>query len=143
MVTHTSYAVPRRTSNGLDYNRATLLLAVLEKRGGLRIGNCDAYINVVGGLNLNEPAADLAAILAVASCFRDKPVPEDLAAVGEVGLTGEIRSVSVLGQRLSEIRRLGFTKCLVPARGVKEIDLPGIQLIPVRNIKEALAVLSC
>lgn len=143
LVTPTSYAVPRRTSNGLDYNRATLLLAVLEKRGGLRIGNCDAYINVVGGLNLNEPAADLATVLAVASCFRDQPVPEDLAAVGEVGLTGEIRSVSVLGQRLSEIRRLGFTKCLVPARGVKEIDLPGIQLIPVRNIKEALAVLSC
>lgn len=141
LVTPSSFAVPRRTSNGIDYNRAMLLLAVLEKRGGLRIGNCDAYINVIGGLNLNEPAADLAAILAIASCFRDKTVPEDLAAVGEVGLTGEIRSVSVLGQRLSEIRRLGFTKCLVPARGIKDISLPGMQLIPVRNIREALAVL--
>ena len=143
LVTPTSYAVPRRTSNGIDYNRATLLLAVLEKRGGLRLGNCDAYINVVGGLSLNEPAADLAAVLALASCFRDKAVPEDLAAVGEVGLTGEIRSVSFLGQRLSEIRRLGFSKCLVPARGIKDIELPGIQLIPVRNIREALAVLNC
>lgn len=143
LVTPTSYAVPRRTSNGIDYNRAMLLLAVLEKRGGLRIGNCDAYINVIGGLNLNEPAADLAVVLALASCFRDKAVPEELAAVGEVGLTGEIRSVNVLGQRLSEIRRLGFTKCLVPARGVKDMELSGLQLIPVRNIKEALAVLSC
>ncbi|MCC8182863.1 MAG: DNA repair protein RadA, partial [Clostridiales bacterium] len=121
---------------------AMLLLAVLEKRGGLRIGGCDAYINVVAGLNLNEPAADLAAVLALASSFRDRPVPEDLAAVGEVGLTGEIRSVSVLGQRLSEIHRLGFYKCLVPARGVKDIDIPGMQLIPVRNIREALAVLA-
>lgn len=141
LVTPSSFAVPRRTSNGIDYNRAMLLLAVLEKRGGLRIGNCDAYINVIGGLNLNEPAADLAAILAIASCFWDKTVPEDLAAVGEVGLTGEIRSVSVLGQRLSEIRRLGFAKCLVPARGIKDISLPEMQLIPVRNIREALAVL--
>ncbi len=141
LVAPTSYSVPRRTSNGIDYNRATLLLAVLEKRGGLRIGNCDAFINVIGGLNLNEPAADLAVVLALASCFRDLPVPEDLAAVGEVGLTGEIRSVSVLGQRLSEIRRLGFQKCLVPVRGAKDLDIPGLQLIPVRNIREALAVL--
>ncbi len=141
LVASSSFAVPRRTSNGVDYNRAMLLLAVLEKRGGLRIGGCDAYINVIGGLNLNEPAADLAAVLALASSFRDKAVPDDLTAVGEVGLTGEIRSVNSLGQRLSEIRRLGFTKCLVPARGVKDLDLPGLQLIPVRNIREALAIL--
>ena len=141
LVAPTSYSVPRRTSNGIDYNRATLLLAVLEKRGGLRIGGCDAFINVIGGLTLNEPAADLAVVLALASCFRDLPVPEDLAAVGEVGLTGEIRSVSVLGQRLSEIQRLGFRKCLVPVRGVRDLDIPGLQLIPVHNIREALAVL--
>ncbi|MCD8047273.1 MAG: DNA repair protein RadA [Clostridiales bacterium] len=142
LVTPSSFAVPRRTSNGIDYNRSMLLLAVLEKRGGLRISGCDAYINVVAGLNLNEPAADLAAVLALASSFRDRPVPDDLAAVGEVGLTGEVRSVSVLGQRLSEIHRLGFHKCLVPARGVKDIDIQGMQLIPVRNIREALAVLT-
>lgn len=141
LVAPSSSAVPRRTSNGIDYNRAMLLLAVLEKRGGLRISGCDAYINVIGGLNLNEPAADLAAVLALASSFRDKSVPDDLTAVGEVGLTGEIRSVNSLGQRLSEIRRLGFTKCLVPARGIKDMDLPGLQLIPVRNIREALAIL--
>ena len=141
LVAPTSYSVPRRTSNGIDYNRATLLLAVLEKRGGLRIGGCDAFINVIGGLTLNEPAADLAVVMALASCFRDQPVPEDLAAVGEVGLTGEIRSVSVLGQRLSEIQRLGFQKCLVPVRGVRDLNIPGLQLIPVHNIREALAVL--
>lgn len=141
LVTPSSFAVPRRTSNGLEYNRAMLLLAVLEKRGGLHIGSCDAYINVIGGLNLNEPAADLAAVMALASSFRDKPVPDDLTAVGEVGLTGEIRSVSALSQRLSEIQRLGFTKCLVPARGIKDVTLPGLRLIPVRNIREALATL--
>ncbi|MGM9538913.1 MAG: DNA repair protein RadA [Candidatus Onthomonas sp.] len=141
LVTLSSFSVPRRTSNGVEYNRAMLLLAVLEKRGGLRIGNCDAYINVIGGLNLNEPAADLAIVLALASSFRDKPVPDDLTAVGEVGLTGEIRSVGTMGQRLSEIRRLGFSKCLVPARGTQDISIPGLQLIPVRNIREALAVL--
>ncbi len=141
LVAPSSFSVPRRTSNGIDYNRAMLLLAVLEKRGGLRISGCDAYINVIGGLNLNEPAADLAAVLALASSFRDRPVPDDLAAVGEVGLTGEIRSVHTLGQRLSEIRRLGFSKCLVPARGVKDLSIPDLQLIPVRNIREALAAL--
>ena len=141
LVAPSSFSVPRRTSNGVDYNRAMLLLAVLEKRGGLRLGGCDAYINVIGGLNLNEPAADLAAVLALASSFRDKPVPDDLAAVGEVGLTGEIRSVNALGQRLSEIRRLGFAKCLVPARGIKDLAVPGLQLIPVHNIREALAAL--
>ncbi|MBQ3089212.1 MAG: DNA repair protein RadA [Oscillospiraceae bacterium] len=141
LVAPSSFSVPRRTSNGVEYNRAMLLLAVLEKRGGLRIGGCDAYINVVGGLNLNEPAADLAAVLALASSFRDKAVPDDLAAVGEVGLTGEIRSVNSLGQRLSEIRRLGFTKCLVPARGIKDLQVTGLQLIPVRNIRDALAAL--
>lgn len=141
LVTLSSFAVPRRTSNGVEYNRAMLLLAVLEKRGGLRIGNCDAYINVIGGLNLNEPSADLAVMLALASSFRDKPVPDDLAAVGEIGLTGEIRSVGAMGQRLSEIRRLGFSKCLVPARGIQDLSVSGLQLIPVRNIREALAAL--
>ena len=130
----TSFNVPRRTAN--------LLLAVLEKRGGLMVSSCDAYINVIGGLFLDEPAADLAMIVALASSFRDKPVSGDLAAIGEVGLTGELRSVNALGQRLSEVRRLGFTKCLIPARTGGKLDTPdGLQLIPVRNIREALAAL--
>lgn len=138
----TVYGNARRTSNGFDYNRAMLLLAVLEKRGGLQVSSCDAYINVIGGLYLNEPAADLAAVMAIASSFRDKPVPSDLAAIGEVGLTGELRSVNALGQRLSEVRRLGFTKCLIPARNSNKLEGPdGLQLIPVRNIREALAAI--
>ena len=136
------YGNARRTSNGFDYNRAMLLLAVLEKRGGLQVSSCDAYINVIGGLYLDEPAADLAAVMALASSFRDKPVPSDLAAIGEVGLTGELRSVNTLGQRLSEVRRLGFTKCLIPARSSGKVIGPeGLQLIPVRNIREALAAI--
>ena len=133
---------PRRTSNGVDYNRAMLLLAVLEKRGGLMLSGCDAYINVIGGLVLDEPAADLAVVIALASSFRDKPVPGDLAAIGEVGLTGELRSVNHLGQRLSEVRRLGFSKCLIPARNAGKLQsVPGLQLIPVCNVREALAAL--
>lgn len=144
LVTSSASAVPRRTSNGIDYNRCMLLMAVLEKRGGLNVGGCDAYLNVIGGLNLGEPAADLATILAFASSFRGVPVPNDLAAIGEVGLTGELRTVNGLGQRLSEVRRLGFTKCMIPARNsskLQEMELPGLQLIPVKNIREALAVL--
>lgn len=135
----TSYGNARRTSNGFDYNRAVLLLAVLEKRGGLMVSTCDSYMNVIGGLSLDEPAADLAAVIALASSFRDKPVPGDLAAIGEVGLTGELRSVSALGQRLSEVRRLGFSQCLIPARNsAKLVEPEGLQLIRVRNIREAL-----
>ena len=133
---------PRRVSNGFDYSRSMLLMAVLEKRGGLMVGNCDAYINVIGGLYLEEPAADLAAILALASSFRDKPVPHDLAAIGEVGLTGELRAASALGQRLSEVKRLGFTKCIIPRRTQGKITVPdGLELIRVANIREAMAAL--
>lgn len=135
----TSYGNARRTSNGFDYNRAMLLLAVLEKRGGLMVSGCDAYLNVIGGLNLDEPAADLSAVISMASSFRDRSVPGSLAAIGEVGLTGELRSVSALGQRLSEVRRLGFTQCLIPDRNsAKLIEPEGLQLIRVRNIREAL-----
>lgn len=143
LVTSSSFAVPRRTSNGVDYQRSMLLLAVLEKRGGLNIGGCDAYINVIGGLNLGEPAADLATVLALASSFRNIPIPSDLAAIGEVGLTGELRTVNSLGQRLSEVQRLGFTKCMVPSNNhrTQEYNIPGLQLIPVKNVREALAVL--
>ena len=142
LVVPSSLGNPRRVSNGFEYNRALLLLAVLEKRGGLLLGNCDAYLNVIGGLSLDEPAADLAAMMAMASSFRDKPVPSDLAAIGEVGLTGELRAVNTLGQRLSEVRRLGFTKCLIPKRTQGKLVVPeGLELIRVANIREALAAL--
>ena len=142
LVVPSSLGNPRRVSNGFDYNRAMLLLAVLEKRGGLMISGCDAYMNVIGGLSLDEPAADLAAILAMASSFRDRAVPHDLAAIGEVGLTGELRAVSALGQRLSEVQRLGFTKCLIPKRVQGKLIIPdGLELIRVSNIREALAAL--
>ena len=142
LVVPSGYGNARRTSNGFDYNRAVLLLAVLEKRGGLMVNSCDAYLNVIGGLWVGEPAADLAAIIALASSFRDKCVPGDLAAVGEVGLTGELRSVNSLSQRLSEVRRLGFTKCLIPAQiYVLVAARAALQLIRVRNIREALAAI--
>ncbi len=117
LITSSSFNVPRRTSNGIDYSRAMLLLAVLEKRGKLRIGSCDSYINVIGGLYINEPAADLATVLAIASSYRDIPIPDDLAAIGEVGLTGELRSVAQLDQRLAEVARHGFNKCVIPRHG--------------------------
>ena len=130
---------PRRTSNGFDYNRAAMLLAVLEKRGGLKVSACDAYLNIVGGLYLDEPAADLAAVIALASSYLDRPVPSDLVAIGEVGLTGELRSVNQLAQRVSEVHRLGFRKCVVPAHRAGTIKAPtGLTVIPARNIGEAI-----
>ena len=130
---------PRRTSNGFDYNRAAMLLAVLEKRGGLKVSVCDAYINIIGGLWLDEPAADLAAIVALASSYLDRPIPNDLVAIGEVGLTGELRTVNHLAQRISEVQRLGFRKCVIPAHRVGALgEFPGLQLIPARNIGEAI-----
>ena len=130
---------PRRTSNGFDYNRAAMLLAVLEKRGGLKVSSCDAYLNIIGGLWLDEPAADLAAVVALASSYLDRPVPRDLVAIGEVGLTGELRTVNQLSQRISEVRRLGFTRCVVPAHRAESLRPPeGLQLIPARNIGEAI-----
>lgn len=139
LLTPTSTNMPRRMVSGVDFNRTMLLLAVIEKRGGLLVHSCDAYVNVVGGLELDEPAADLATVIALASSFRDRPVPNDLVALGELGLTGELRSVNNLNQRLSEIRRLGFTKCLVPARCGKVIAPEGLQLIKVKNIREAIS----
>ena len=139
LVAPTNYNAARR-SNGIDYNRAAMLLAVLEKRSGLPVGSCDSYINVIGGLSLEEPAADLATSLAVASSYLDRPLGADLAAIGEVGLSGEIRSVSALNQRLSEIHRLGFRRCVIPAHVRDELgSYDGLELIPVKSISEAIA----
>lgn len=134
---------PRRTCNGLDSNRASMLLAVLEKRGRLRMSQCDAFFNIIGGLTLDEPAADLATLVAIASSYLDKPVPAKLAAIGEVGLSGEVRSVSHVPQRLSEVHRLGFDKCIVPAQQGDMLRAPdGLQLIPVKNIGQVLQLLA-
>ena len=139
LVAPATYTSGRRSTNGVDYNRAILLLAVLEKRGGMAVSGCDAYINVIGGLELDEPAADLATMLAIASSFRDLPLGRDLAAVGEVGLSGEIRSVSLLNMRLSEIARLGFKRCVIPSHIKDDIKKPeGLEIISVKDIREAI-----
>ena len=140
LVAPSGFAGARRNSNGIDYNRAMLLLAVLDKRGGVSLSNCDAYINVIGGLELDEPAADLATVLAIVSSAKDRMISFDTTAIGEVGLTGEIRSVGSLGQRLTEVARLGFRRCVIPAHVRGEVRAPeGLELIPVRNIREAIA----
>ena len=141
LVSKTAFNVPRRTADGFDFNRSALLLAVAEKRAGLKLSMFDAYINVIGGLRLDEPGADLPVVLAVASSYRDSVVADDLVAIGEVGLTGEIRSVSNMNQRLSEVARLGFKKCIIPKNGSEKLDIPAsLTVYRVRNIREAIEV---
>ena len=139
LVSKTSFNVPRRTADGFDFNRAALLLAVTEKRAGMKLNLFDAYINVIGGLRLDEPGADLAVVLAVASSYRDAAIADDLVAIGEVGLTGEIRAVSNMNQRLQEVARLGFSKCIIPKFGSEKLDIPkSLTVYRVRNIREAI-----
>ena len=139
LISPSGFSGARRNTNGIDYNRAMLLLAVLEKRGGLSLSGCDAYINVIGGLELDEPAADLATVLAIASSARDRVISYDTTAIGEVGLTGELRSVGALNQRLSEVARLGFQHCVIPAHVRGEVKAPaGLELISVRNVRDAI-----
>jgi DNA repair protein RadA/Sms len=126
-------------ATGIDYNRVVMLMAVLEKRAGLMLQNQDAYVNVAGGLKLDEPAADLGIIMAIASSFREKPVNGLMVFIGEVGLTGEIRAVSRLDQRLNECARMGFTHCMVPAANSKDLRKYGnLSVIPVRTVYESL-----
>lgn len=139
LVTKTTSNMPRRAADGFDYNRAVLLIAVSEKRAGLKMGLFDAYLNVIGGLRLDEPGADLPVVLAIASSYRDTPIADDLVAIGEVGLTGEIRTVSHMNQRLGEVSRLGFTKCIIPKGGSEKLEIPaGLTVYRVRNIREAI-----
>ena len=141
LVTKTTFNVPRRAADGFDYNRAVLLMAVAEKRAGMKMDLFDAYINVIGGLRLDEPGADLPVVLAVASSYRERPIADDLVAIGEVGLTGEIRTVSHMDQRLSEAFRLGFRKCIIPRSGSEKLDIPmGMTVYRVRNLREAVEV---
>jgi DNA repair protein RadA/Sms len=137
----TSFGLPRRTANGIDFNRLLLLVAVLSKRVGLRLFDQDVFVNVVGGMRISEPAADLALALAIASSFQNAPLPDDLVAVGEVGLSGELRTVSHLSRRLNEAAKLGFSRCIVPGTHHRLGKVPnGMEAIPVRSLSEALAV---
>lgn len=139
LVTKSAYGASRRTSAGIDYNRAVLLLAILEKRAGLMLGAYDTYINVVGGLLLDEPAADLAVAMAVASSYLEKPIAGDVAVFGEIGLSGELRSVAGAAQRISELRRLGFGKCILPKACMAGLKgTAGIELLPVSDVREAI-----
>lgn len=142
LVATTAYGTARRMSSGIDYNRTALLLAVLEKRAGFKMGNLDAYVNVIGGLKIEETSADLPTILAIASACRDKALPADLAAFGEIGLTGEIRAVSAAQQRVNEVKRLGFKKCIMPAQNRKDVIVPdGLDVMFAKNIREAISAL--
>jgi DNA repair protein RadA/Sms len=137
----TSFGLPRRTANGVDLNRLLLLVAVLSKRVGLRLHDQDVFVNVIGGLRINEPAADLAVALAITSSLRNLPLPSDLAAVGEIGLSGELRTVSQLSRRLNEAAKLGFKRCVVPGTHRRLQEVPaGLQAIPARSLADALAV---
>ena len=143
LVTPTPFPAPRRTANGIEYNRMCLILAVLEKRLGLKFFNSDVYMNVIGGLRLDEPASDAAIALALISSLTDRVIPDDLVAVGELGLSGEIRAVSNLEQRVKEAARLGFTKAIVPYRNVekRKLFIDGMEIIPIKSIYEALRVM--
>jgi DNA repair protein RadA/Sms len=137
----TSFGLPRRTANGIDLNRLLLLAAVLSKRVGIRLGDQDVFVNVVGGMRINEPAADLAVAAAIASSVRDISVAADLALVGEVGLSGELRSVSQTERRLIEAARLGFRRCLIPKTGGKMRNTPaGLSVQEARTVQEALEI---
>lgn len=139
LVTKSAYGSARRTAAGIDYNRAVLLLAILEKRAGMLLGAYDTYINVVGGMELDEPAVDLAILLAIASSYLERTIPQDLAAFGEVGLSGEIRAVTGAAQRIAELQRLGFKTCILPEDNLSGLrGIEGIRLIPVKDVQTAI-----
>lgn len=139
LVTKSAYGAARRTAAGIDYNRAVLLLAILEKRAGMLLGAYDTYVNVVGGIELDEPATDLPILLAIASSYLERSIPPTLAAFGEVGLSGEIRAVTGAGQRVMELERLGFTACILPEANCRSLrERTSMRLIPVKNIREAI-----
>ncbi len=138
LVCHSTLAVPRRTAAGMDYNRVNLLLAVLEKRLNLRLSNSDVYVNIAGGIRINEPAIDLGVVLAVISSYKDRPIDEKVLAFGEVGLSGEVRAVSQAGQRVQEAKKLGFTTIILPEVCREQIGaVEGIRLCGVRTVADA------
>lgn len=144
LVSKTAFGTPRRAASGFDFNRTNLLLAVLEKRAGYFLGNLDVYLNIVGGLQLDETACDLSVCMAVVSSMLDRPVPDDMVAIGEVGLGGEVRSVSNLELRLREARRLGFVRAVVPKYALKQIEaqeFSDMELLGVTYVRQAVQLL--
>lgn len=139
LVCHSNFGIPRRQTTGTDFNRVNLLMAVLEKRSGVQLGNCDAYVNITGGMKILEPAIDLGIILAILSSFRNKPLSPKTAAFGEVGLSGEVRAVSMAKQRVAEAQKLGFDTCVVPYVSAGECRKGcSIRIIGVKNVQEAI-----
>lgn len=139
LVCRTNFGMPRRTAAGLDYNRVNLLMAVLEKRVGLPLSSYDAYVNIAGGIKMNEPAADLGIVIAIASSYKNKPVSEDTIVFGEVGLSGEVRAVTMPEQRVAEAKKLGFKTCVVPEVSVKSIGkVEGIEVIGVKSVNQTM-----
>jgi DNA repair protein RadA/Sms len=139
LVCHSNFGMPRRTAAGTDYNRVNLLMAVLEKRLGMALSSCDAYVNIAGGIRMNEPAIDLGIILAIVSSYKEVPIDERYICFGEVGLSGEVRAVSMAEQRIQEAKKLGFTVCILPQVCVDALhEVKGIRLIGVNNVKDAV-----
>ena len=139
LVCESNFGMPRRTAAGTDYNRVNLLMAVLEKRIGYRLSNYDAYVNIAGGIKINEPALDLGIVMAIVSSYKNRPVEEGTIIFGEVGLNGEVRAVSMPEQRVAEAKNLGFAKCIMPAVSVESVkNVKGIQIIGVKNLNEAM-----
>ena len=142
LVCHSNFGMPRRTAAGTDYNRVNLLMAVLEKYVGLHLSDQDAYINIAGGIRINEPAIDLGLVLAIVSSYKNKPIDESVICFGEVGLSGEVRGVNMAEQRILEAKKMGFATCILPKVCLKGIqNMEDIQLIGVENVREALNLL--
>lgn len=139
LVCHSNFGIPRRQTIGTDYNRVNLLMAVLEKRLGMQLGNCDAYVNIAGGIKIQEPAIDLGIVMAVVSSFKNKVIDSRMTVMGEVGLSGEIRGVNMIQSRVQEAGKLGFTTCVVPAVCLESLkDITGIRIIGVKNVAEVM-----
>ena len=138
LVCQTNFNLPRRTAAGADYNRINLLMAVIEKRLGIRMSDCDAYVNVAGGMRINEPALDLAVVAVLLSSYRNRALPSRILVFGEVGLTGEVRAVNMAEQRVLEAAKLGYSCCILPNVNKKVISIDGIRLIGISNIRELL-----
>ena len=144
LVCKTSFGLPRRTAAGADLNRVNLLMAVLEKRAGVPLSSCDAYVNIAGGIRMNEPAIDLGIVLAIVSSYREVAIPESLICFGEVGLSGEVRAVSMAAQRVQEAKKLGFGECMLPKVCMSEqLKTDGIKVVGVATVREALRYIGC
>lgn len=138
LVCHSNFGIPRRQTTGTDFNRVNLLMAVLEKRLGMQIGSCDAYVNIAGGIKITEPAIDLGIVLAIMSSFKNRPVADDILAFGEVGLSGEVRAVSMAQARVNEAKKLGFSACILPQVCLAHMPgIDGIKLIGVKGLADA------